>query len=512
MIQSPLHVHSRRAEIAKCGAGLSALVMVCSLLFNCGKEGGEETKSQPAPTPTPGIVDTSIKTIAAMVYVGDTTHPAKGYELWTLDHTGATFRRDLVSDTGSVSLPTGAFTVGSVYTMHLVKDGLLIADVDLSAAAAVQAAFTYLGGPGFDLGNLILDADEQGALDLTQTSVRGVIGGGFSAQPESTKSFQTFPAPAGLTRLAIGSQLYVFEPSSLLHSFYQRAQNPTLYAQDLASYSRVGIHINAASADIIRAAQLEEAGPWLTAARLALADDDPPRGAGALWSASDFKIAAADKKDFSASVLAGALLPSRSMILMRVRIGDTDPDYLVPRMLGAVVAVPPLLQSIDLGSGTLAAVDYTATSGANGLTRPFCRAGALRLGVVPPKDDAGLVISASLLDTIVVAPDYYGVAANGKVLALAVTPGDFPLAWQASATDTIGDSQRLWDPSASRFTITLGTADAARAVQVLPFPADLFMASVASGGVAYVRLRIYFKSAAGATESAFAVWFNNTCM
>ncbi len=488
----------------------AALLAAAALVAACGKK-GEDKVGAPPPAPTvQGVIDTSVKAVTGTVYLGDTAHPAAGFELWTLDHTGRTFRRDILPEGGKVSLPIDGFTQDSLYTMHLVKSGVLFADVDLSAAAGVQAAFTYEGGPGYELGALILAVDAHGDVDPAVTDVQGRIGGGFRAQPDEAASFGSFPVPSGVTRLAIGSQLYVFEPSSLLHSFYQRAQNPALYAQDLAAFSRFGVRADAAAADTLRKVQILEAGPWLAATRLAAADGDPPHGMSALWSATNYLVPASGKLTFGASAFVGAVPSPRSTILLKAQVGDKDPEASLPMLLGPVVTVPPLLASIDLGGGTLAAVDYAA-AGANGLTRAFCPKGALQLGLSAPKDQAGAPIPATLLDTIEIVADYYGVAADGKVVTLAVVPADFPVPYQVAVDDTVGDSARAWSPETRTFRVTIGPLDAAKSPNVLPFPAGLFMVNVAAGGVFYVRLRVYYKSSKGATEGAFAIWFDNAC-
>jgi hypothetical protein len=462
------------------------IVLLAALLAPaCGKKGSHKAEPPPPEPTVTGVIDTSIKTVSGNLYVGDDAHPAEGFELWTLDHTGGSLRRDQLPPSGAFSLPVEAFGVDHVYTMHVVRAMQLVADVDVSIAQdGVQQAFTYEGGPGFDMGALTLAVDAHGEPDMAVTSVQGKIAGGFSAQPASTATLASFPAPEALSRLAFGSQLYVFEPNSLLHSFIQRAQNPALYAADLATFSRVGLRADGAEAGVGKKVQLQEGGVWLTAAR---------QESGALWSTTNYLADTADKKAFSASVLPGAVLPLRSIALLRVQVGDTDPEAHVPRVLDAIVTVPPILNAIDLGSGSVAAIDYAKT-GPNGLTQGFCRTGNVRLAIDPPLDQDGAAVS---FDTVEVAVDYYGVAADGKILAVDVVPDDFPAPYNAVIDGS-------WDPATRTFKLF-------PAPDLIPIPGDLFLVNAKAGGVFYLRLRVYAKNSKGATEGAIAVWFDNAC-
>lgn len=487
---------------------MKALFVFATLLVACAEKGATDAPVPVTRPVVPSIVDTSIRKVSGQIFVGDQAHPAQDVELWLLDHTTPRLVRVPPAVDGSFSIPLEAFKAGPTYTLHVTRAGVVLADVDISEALdGLQRGFSYEGGQGYDMGALILPLDARGEVDAAAAGVQGRIGGGFSVRATAPESLETYPAPAAITQLSFGSQLYVFDPVALLHSFYRRAVNPALYSQDLAAFSRVGLSAAAADEGALRKVQIFEGGPWLTAARKASADDDPPYGASVLWSGTNFLTSAINSKEFTASAFVGSVLARRSVVLLRVQVGGTAPEAQVPRVLSPVVTVPPRLVSVDLGSGALAALDYAADA-PNGLTKAFCRTGDVRLGLDPPLDETGAVIGPAIFDTLAVTVDYYGVAADGKVMPLAPAAGELPAAYE----DTVGtDSARSWNPDTRTMTVGLGTADAAVTPHVFSVPSNLFVASLAAGGVFYVRLRVYFRSSTGATASAIAVWIDAAC-
>jgi len=491
-------------------AALSLMVFIATWAIGCGHKGDGGGGDGPAPG-NGGTVQPEVKDVSGTFVIGNAAQPAKGYELWIYDLTAPSIIRNPLDDQGKFSLALSQFTLGHTYSFHLVQNFLLIGDIDFSdATPGIQAAFTYQGGYGFDLGEIIVPLNKHGEVILGSGSLIGKVGGGFGLATTVDATFDKYPLPKFVTSVKFGSQLYVMDAETLLYSFYNRGQNPAPFAEDLRRLSRFGLSAVEAAPDGVTRARVSQAGDWLVGARQSSADDVPPEGAG-LWSIGADEIPRIDKLNYGISIYSDGLPVENSLAIVSLRPGDGGPEAAIPLRVPRILSFPPKLAAVSGSGGAAGAVDYSSTASSNGLTRPFCQSDEVVLDLAPPLDLQGAPVPATILNVIDVYFDYY-TAAAGTTTHLTVTPDLLPAPYNAVLVDTaLPGLQRSWDPAGLHLNIALSAPVVASPVPEIRLWSALFPPTIGGKSVTKVRLKVYYNSTKEGTSGAIVVWFRKDC-
>ncbi len=457
-----------------------------------------------------GVVQPGAKDVSGHFFYGTTATPAFGSEVWAFDLTDVTRSVYSLGEDGSFTVALTSYHEDHVYSFHLVRDFQLIGDVDLSAASAgAQTAFTYQGGYGFDLGDVVVPLDRHGGIDVSAGPLSGAVGGGFSLLNAVDGTFAKFPLPSYVTTVSVGSQLDVTDASVLLNSFYKRATNGSAYGRDLASWSRVGVLIVTADADTLDRTFADEGGNLLKAARLASSTDSPARDSP-LWSATAFELVKQGDRHWRAGAYVGTLPNLQSILVLKVT-PKTGPQATVPRAIDVLVAMTPQVVAASTSGNTPTAIDYTSPTAANGLTKPYCQTGDVTLTLQPPLDQNGASIPATRLNAIDAEFDYFPDLV-GEVGAISPDAAHLGAPYNKAHTGTdLPDITTVWDPALYRLRFELGTTAGGATSQTIKVPATFFPSSVGGTAVGKVRLRLYYRSETDATEGGVVFWLDKTC-
>lgn len=485
----------------------SLLLSAGGLVVACGQDGDNADPAPVETEPTGGTVDPEVRSVTGAFFLGSTATPATGYELWLVDQTaGETVRSTLAKD-GSFSLPIETFTEDHVYSLHLVKNHVLIGSVDLSPEAGTQAAFYYGGGFGFSIGEVVVAVDPYGRIQMGASELVGNLGGGFALRQGETGAFDDFPRPKGVEFASLGSQLVVTDPAIVLHSFYLADANPRLYARDLAALSRLGVVVGLEKEKDWARAYVLDAGAWLRTSRVPPADD-VPSASSPFWKASSYNLTKTDEDTYEVSIYTGEAPRTGSIMTFKMQPAKGT-QLNLQRALGVVIGQPPAVLGAAADGGVPVAIDYTTTTGPNGLTRPLCQVDAVTVELAPPKDMDGDVIVGDF-DRIDVEIDYYGLA-GGKTTKLKTTGTEFAAPFNKVHPSTYAGFDTSWTPSKTRLRFALEAADRAAATHTVQVPKALFPAKLGKSAVYRARLRLYYRSSTSATEAATILWLEKSC-
>lgn len=495
----------RRAPV---WSGLLLALLVQQAVVGCGRGGDSDGDGAAAdPDPTGGTVDPEARDVSGAFFIGDEGTPASGYELWLVDLTAGTTVKRSLDSTGSFSIVIESFVEDHVYAFHLVKDHVLIGSVDLASASGTQAAFVYGGGYGFSIGDVVVAVDDYGRMAVGSAVLSGSLGGGFALQSGESGAFDEFPAPAGVSAASVGSQLVVVDAMTVLHSFYRAETNPSLYARDLASMSRIGVIIAVDEpADWARTYALS-GGAWLRTARVASTADAVP-AASAYWSESSFNLVPTDEHTFEVALFSGEL-PSPGSILGLKMQPHSGVQLDVQRAVGTVISQVPVVVAAAADGGAATTIDYASTSGANGLTRPLCQVGDVSFDLSVPLDLAGDPIVGTF-DRIDVEIDYYGLA-GGKTVLLSTKPEEFSAPFDEAYEGTAAGMPFSWTPGKTRLRFALDSTAQGQSSHSLLVIKELLPAKVGSAAIYRARLRIHYRSSTSAIEAATILWVEKDC-
>lgn len=485
---------------------LASRVLVAASFIACGRSGDETTKPAPElPPEKGGVVNPEVKAVSGGFLVDD--QPADGAELWLFDHSEPKLARLALDGQGGFRVPINEFQDGHSYSFHFVKDYIHVADLDFSAETpGIQGRLMYQGGYGFDLGTVKAALDKHGDFD-TDSMLAGQFGGGFQLDRDGDGSFSSFPMPAELASLSFGHQLIVFDPTSLLYSFFRKSLFPALYARDLSRFSRVTVRANAASADKIGNVHIVGGRSWLKTAR-GPADQDQATSELPFWRLTDFELQSISPLSFQATVYPEFIPSTGEITVFRIHPLSGN-DFDVPAKLSRVLSMPPKVIAASGDGDSAIALDYLASGAVDGLTNPLCQSGDVALEVEPPRD-SGFSLIGSAFDSIQVGIDYYGTK-NGATVQLLPSPSAFPAPFSAEVEDKSLPLERDWDPSSRTIKFALDKASAGASVHDLAFWNGLFPNMILSQSVTKVRLRIYYQSSSEATISAAAFWLAKGC-
>ena len=480
-----------------------------SLGLACGQQGRSHA-NPPAPTSAPGHLSLSSSNITGAFALGTTKVPARGYDLWIFNHTSPALEEVPLDSGGAFRVPLSHFVEGQTYSMHLLKDFSWVGDVDVATSTpGTQAAFVYQGGLGFDLGIVPIALDTQGVPAVQSSGIAATIGGGFNVAPTSSASFDDYLLPNKVTRVAFSSQLFVFDAPTLLYSFYQQSAYPAAFATDLRRLYRLGALVLARDETEVIGVALSRTGPWQSSARVANDDQVAPEAAG-LIGVLPSSLSKTSPARYEFSAFSGGMPPAAAVAVFKVQ-PNGGAEVSVPRRLARRLSMPPKITAVATDGSTPTTVDYTSTTSANGLTRPFCRSGEVVLDVQPPLDEVGAPIAATVFDRIEVVFDYYRNDGQ-KTVKVAAGPTQYAAPYSSALVDTsLADLSRSWDPAKQKLTFTLGTTVQALGTQELRLWSDLFVVTDAGKTPSAVRLRIYYLSDGEATAAATAVWFKSGC-
>lgn len=484
-------------------------IIIASAAFRCGSS-GDDSASTPSPEPSGSVIVPPVRDVSGSFYLGTTTTPAIGFELWIADHTAGNVDRIPLSDSGKFSLAIARFTESHVYSLHVVKNFVLYGDVDFDAVTpGTQGAFLYAGGYGFSVGDVVLALDDHGVLTPGTNRLAGSLGGGFTLTDEVNGSLNDYPVPEGVASVGVGSQLVVLDPVILLHSFYRSAANPRLFARDLAAFSRIGMRIEGKDASAVVRANLSEAGNWMSSARLATTDDTALEAAP-FWSKSNYVFNKLSDTLYTANVYQGSVPDTGSMVSIKVT-PEQGPQTFVWRAMGGVLSHPPSLHAVDASGNAVQTVDYVVDSGQNGLTKAFCQTGDVTLVVSPPLGPDGNIIADGTFDRVDVEFDYYATA-SARIIRITPSADQYATPYSRDLSGSTDDGLAwTWTPATNRVSFALDITAQAASTHVLELDSKIFPVSFGDMGVVKVRTRIYYRSSLDATEGGVAAWFDNHC-
>lgn len=493
------------------GGILVAGFFVCS----CGKKGsssggGDDGNDDSAG----GVVEQDIRQVTGKFFLGTKAKPAASYAVWLVDQTNGAYFSRLLGEEGAFTFELDDFTEGHIYSLHLVDpDFREVGALDLSSLnAGTQAAFTYGGGYGFDLGEMVVDLTARGDINFTAPGLKGAIGGGFSLRTSSVVGLMTTPLPKSVTSFTISDQLVVFDPAAVLYSFYNRTSYPSLYAKDLATYSRIGSVVTQSAIGSVSRVFIEnltDAGSWLAGSRLAANPYLGPQSSS-FWGKSDFSWTA-EGNAFSAYVYSGRFLPKDTIVVATVRPSEGAQERVV-RKISVGISMIPKVTALDVVGGGLVNIDYSAATGSNGLTRPFCLSATdPRFGIMRPLDQDGAELGIDSLSAIEFAFDYFSTQDGTDTLLNAVA-ADFPATFQAVVQDTLATGAiRSWDPATLTAVIAPPSSPAPGASYDVSLQNQLFLTSIGGKSVAKIRLRVTFGSPDSALRAGTVIWLKIGC-
>lgn len=472
-------------------------VSLAVALANCGGKSSDGGGG----TTTPPPADTSLKLVMGSIFEASNQAPLRGHTVAVYDHTAGNFRAQLVADNGAFQFALTDFIASHVYSMHLL-------DSQFNYMGAVtfsgQPAFTYSGGAGMDVGSLTLARSALGLIDLAGSDFNVTASGGFAASSAATTSLRNPTKPAPIQSATLGSELVVIDPATALQAFYRSATAEATYNAAIAQLSKIRFTIRAAAGTLTDSFLLA-AGNRKTTFRSSDTDDATPQAAK-LWSATRYQLIAQSSTLHSRSIFTLSRPDSDDTYVIRTRFKD-GASIDVPMQLDRIIAMPPLVQSIDQGGG-LTAVDYTTPSAENGLTVPVCRMPAdLNISISAPYDMDGSTFAADVMSEVDVAISYYS-SADGVLTQEVPSAGDFASPYDALVNDpglAIGSSD--WNPQLRNVRFTLSAA--AASPHLLTIPSPVLLSSIATTGktISHIRLLIMYKGSGYRSGNIF--WVKN---
>lgn len=436
-----------------------------------------------------------------------------GLEVWLLNHRRLTLTVRPVAEAGTFYFECALFAEEEVYSLHIVRDQRLLADIDFSAIdGGVQGAIAYAGGLGLDLGTLELPSHALGQMFGAPQSIAGQVGGGFRVLPDISATLSTFGQGEPLSGVTFASELIVTTPRVVSEAFYQSDRYPQQYARELARGSRITMRAQAARAGDVRFICVEPPRGLLQYARL---PDQQDAAVSALyWSDRAYAVAREGDSDlFAVSVFPGTVPRSGDLALLQVyrtRGGIAE----IPLVLKEVVGFPPRVKAFATGPGsTTTLIDY-ASNGSNGLTKPFCQTSEVRFVLEPPRNAPPAAEGAQFLaeggaSRIDLHLDYYpeDPAIMERIPSL---ESDFDGAFAIStSTGVSGTMQRAWNPQQQQMTFT--RAEGLFGEQTLAIPQEILLDYARGIKVGRIRLRIRWSNGDQGTAGGTILWLQKGC-
>lgn len=435
-------------------------------------------------------------------------------EVWLVDHgSGSVIARGVEAD-GSYRLECGLFSENSILSLHLVRGQILIGDFDLAPAEdGIQGAFSYTGGIGFDQGTIRVPRVEVRS-GLIVRGIPAKIGGGFRVLMDQGAGLNGLGAHLWPISVRLSSQIKPLSPLSILQSFYLGYQNPYLYQRDLGSISMLVFQVSSSESGFVRRVKLLVDKGWLKFSREARESEDLP--GASYWSEREFEVGNEDSDDLFRTAIYPGIVPKQGYLALFQIFKSAGSILTAPRFLKDVVSFPPKVTSFGTGPGSsVMPIDYRDEIGRNGLTRPFCENGGVRLVVEPPRDGLPEIEGTNFLaegakSRIDVEIEYFG-DGQSKESAIVPASGEFFGSYAKKyILDVKENLQRSWDPS--KRLLVFNSKDGLFGPQKIEIPAELLLSSISGRTVNYIRLRITWSNETTGNTGGTIVWLRKRCL
>jgi hypothetical protein len=482
--------------------------------WSCAGQDGEGDRNEGAvPDSSERELTAPCASIRGKIEWVDGAGSNNGTEIWLVDHLNGSVTIRAVQSDGSYKLECGIFPENNILSLHLVRGQRLIGDFDFAPAEdGVQGAFSYAGGLGFDQGTIKI-ARINARDDSIVAGIPAKVGGGFRVLTEHKVSLNSLGSRLWPVSVLFASHLKTISPFSILYSFYLGFQKPHLYQRDLASFSRVEFSVSSSESKFVRRVKISADKGWLKYARSVSDTDDTP--GTSYWSEREFEVGDESSIDLYRIGVFPGIAPKRGYIALFQIFKGSGSILTVPRFLDEVVAFPPKIISFGTGLGSsVATIDYGDEVGSNGLTRPFCENGAVRLVVEPPRNGLPESQESSFVaegekSQVEVRIDYFGDGQTNDV-ALVPLPADFYGVYSKEDTRNVGANlQSAWDPMGRImvFTSKVGLFGA----QKIQLPGEVLLSAISGKSVNFIRLRIDWTNQSRGTTGGTVVWLRKRC-
>lgn len=491
--------------------------LVCLLAsFNTSCTGGdvEPERTETGTPDSPGRqLAPSCANIRGKIEWVDGAGSNNGTEIWLVDHGSGSVTARAVQADGSYHFECGLFLENNILSLHLVRGQILVGDFDLVPAQdGVQGAFSYAGGIGFDQGTIKIPRVDGGA-GFILGGIPAKVGGGFRVLTDQSASLNSLGTRLWPMSVILSSHLKPMSPFSILQSFYLGYQRPNLYQRDLGSSSMLVFRVSSLESGFVRRVKLLVEKGWLKYSREARDSDDLP--GASYWSERDFEVGdEASTDQYRAGIFPGIVPKQGYMALFQI-FKSAGSILTAPRFLEEVVSFPPKVTSFGTGPGSsVTAVDYRDEVGRNGLTRPFCENGGIRVVVEPPRDGLPEIqgtrfLAEGLNSRIDVEIEYFGEGQSNES-ALVPDPNEFNGVYsQRYSLNVEGSLQRQWTPNDRKMAFT--SRDGLFGPQKLEIPKDVLLSSISGKTVTFIRLRIVWTNQTTGSTGGTVFWVRKRC-
>ena len=494
------------------GTGFVTLAVLAALL-SCGSGGSGASEDANSGPGTVREINSSCADIRGKIIWQGESSELPGTEVWLLDHASFTHvRRSLKSD-GTFTLDCPLFSEGHVYTLHVVHNFRLVADLDFSAVdAGVQGAFSYAGGLGFDLGSIEVPLGPRGEVAFIAAGLPARVKGGFRVLPEIQAGISSFGGHDILDKLGIGSQLVLTNPRVILDAFYLNASFPGEYSRELGRASRISLFARAADRGGVRRVRGENGPRWFLSSRTL--KSQTAANSSFFWSEIDFNFeAGSNDSDFNVTISSGVSPSLGDLIGIQVFTSKGEiRSY--PRYFSEIVGFPPKILSYGTGNPAQASVIDYGSGLSNGLTRPFCQIGDVAFQVAPPRDrppenpgSHPLALGAGT--QIEVGVEYYP-EASSIVEPMVVDSSEFTGVFTSAFSEIVaGTLARSWNPKNQ--TMIFSRSDGIYDSQELTIPRQVLLGLVKGATVENIRFVIKWIDKNTQTMGATVLWLKKSC-
>ena len=480
--------HRTLSYAVKFGVAFSLIVM---MIHSCSN-GGEEGPLAPFPVNEKGVHPvarlplSTDEQVAGQLFLGTTDEPAGGFQVWRWAHDQRTMSTTTVDADGRFSFPISEFKEGQDYSFHVVDNrDRYIGPLDLTTAASgVQAAVTYQGGVGFDLGKILIPLDGSHIVDWDHLTLQANMGGGFRLNTKLAVDIDAFILPDSLQSFIAATLLVLDDTASIYSSYIQRSIHPQEYASALARDQKVallGIQSRAEEEAGIRLASHH----FLKGARLAQEVSDSNQTAQ-LWDQTGFRFVLQGKGFHRANFIPNQLLDHRDIFLSAFD-HKTKGMFFIPRRPTYFITMLPEVKSIGTTGST---TDIRGT--AKGLLSPVClETGDVLLNALPPLISGETAAAVATLDAVEIRIEYY----DQNLALMTAQKTDFPIKYRGDISlKTDAGLTRTWKPSEQKLRFSLTEKSrTTNGGDVLAIPAETFLDKIGDSAVLSYKVLIVYR-------------------
>jgi hypothetical protein len=437
-----------------------------------------------------------------------------GAEIWLVDHGSGSVTARAVQADGSYHFECGLFLESNILSLHLIREQILVGDFDLAPAEdGVQAAFSYAGGIGFDQGTIKIPRVEGGA-GFIVGGIPAKVGGGFRVLTDQSAGLNSLGTRLWPISVILSSQLKPVSPFSILQSFYLGYQRPNLYQRDLGLNSMLVFQVSSLESGFVRRVKLLVEKGWLKYSREARDSDDLP--GASYWSERDFEVGDEASADLYRAGIFPGIVPKQGYMALFQIFKSAGSILTAPRFLEEVVSFPPKVTAFGTGPGTsVTSIDYGDEAGRNGLTRPFCENGGVRLVVEPPRDGLPEIqgtrfLTVGLKSQIDVEIEYFGEWQSNESALVPESNEFYGFYSHKYAANVDGSLQWVWTPNDRKMVFT--SRDGLFGPQKLEIPQELLLSAVSGRTVNLIRLKIIWSNQTTGSTGGTVIWLRKRCV